>query len=55
MNKNTIYLGIDISKLVFDVFFSTGEFHQFENNGNGFKQFSKLLNKDCHCVMEATG
>ena len=26
MNKNTIYLGIDISKAVFDVFISSGEF-----------------------------
>ena len=55
MNKNTIYLGIDISKSVFDVFISSGEFHQFENNPKGFKQFLKLLTKNCHCVMEATG
>jgi transposase len=55
MNKNTIYLGIDISKAVFDVFVSSGEFYQFENNKAGFKKFFKLLSKDCHCVMEATG
>lgn len=55
MNENTIYLGIDISKLVFDVFISTGEFHQFENNQKGFKEFLKLLNTNSHSVMEATG
>ena len=55
MNKNTIYLGIDISKAVFDVFISSGEFHQYENNKAGFNKFLKLLNNSCHCVMEATG
>jgi len=55
MNKSTIYLGIDISKSVFDVFVSSGEFYQFENNKVGFKKFLKILNEDCHCVMEATG
>ncbi|MCH2225979.1 MAG: transposase, partial [Crocinitomicaceae bacterium] len=55
MNKNTIYWGIDISKAVFDVFSSSGEFYQFDNNKDGFKKFFKILSQDSHCVMEATG
>ena len=55
MKEGTIYFGIDISKDVFDVYNSGGEFHQFENNVSGFKKLSKLLNSESHCVMEATG
>lgn len=55
MKKITIYFGIDISKDVFDVYSSKGEFWQFSNNVKGFRKFLKLLNEMSHCVMEATG
>jgi transposase len=55
MNKGIKYFGIDISHLVFDVTDSDGNYHQFKNNGMGFKKFLKLLDIDSHCVMEATG
>lgn len=55
MNKGIIYFGIDISKDVFDVMDSSGNYFQFENDSNGFKKFVKLLSKKSHCVMEATG
>jgi len=55
MTKGIKYFGIDISKLVFDVTDSDGDYHQFKNNALGFKKFVKLLNCNSHCVMEATG
>jgi transposase len=55
MNKDMKYFGIDISKDVFDVTDSKGNYHQFENNPKGFKKFVKLLDNSSHCVMEATG
>ena len=55
MNKDIKYFGIDISHLVFDVTDSDGNYYQFKNNEFGFKKFSKLLNENSHCVMEATG
>ena len=55
MNKDKIYYGIDISKLVFDVTDSAGNYYQFSNNGIGFKKFLRVLNTGSHCVMEATG
>ena len=55
MNKITTYFGIDISKAVFDVYNSKGEFYQFSNDVKGFKAFLKLLCQQSHCVMEATG
>ena len=55
MNKDKIYFGIDISKSVFDVTDSLGNYHQFENKVSGFKKFVKQLNSTSHCVMEATG
>jgi len=54
MNKDIKYFGIDISHLVFDVTDSEGNYYQFKNNGSGFQKFSKLLDLDSHCVMEAT-
>ena len=50
-----IYFGIDISKDVFDVMDSNGNYFQFTNDFKGFKKFVRLLNKNSHCVMEATG
>ncbi|GAA3793241.1 IS110 family transposase [Corallibacter vietnamensis] len=55
MNKDIKYFGIDISYLVFDVTDSDGNYYQFKNNEFGFKKFTKLLNENSHCVMEATG
>lgn len=48
-------VGIDISKLTFDVWSEDTGHLQFSNDKEGFKTFKKLLNKDDHCVMEATG
>jgi transposase len=55
MNKDMIYFGIDISKDVFDVMDSNQTYYQFTNDYKGFKKFVKLLDKESHCVMEATG
>ncbi|MDX2360662.1 MAG: IS110 family transposase [Crocinitomicaceae bacterium] len=48
-------IGIDISKLTFDVFSEELGHEQFSNDKEGFKAFKKTLNKQDHCVMEATG
>lgn len=58
MEKTFIYVGIDISKLTFDVAIphsSTYQHHQFSNDTKGFRSFIKLLRSDCCCVMEASG
>ncbi len=55
MNKDIKYFGIDISHLVFDVTDSDGNYFEFKNNEFGFKKFTKLLDDNSHCVMEATG
>ena len=58
MEKSFTYVGIDISKLTFDVaLFKDGSYrhYKFDNQANGFKAFFKLLiTTDC-CVMEASG
>jgi transposase len=55
MNKGITYFGIDISPFVFDVTDSDGNYYQFNNNAFGFKKFTKLLDSNSHCVMEAIG
>jgi len=55
MTKDRQYLGIDISKDVFDVCDNTGKFYQFKNSISGFKKLGKLLGSNAVCVMEATG
>ena len=55
MNKSTIFIGIDISKDVFDIYGPTQGHHQFTNNVKGFRSFLKALGTDHWCVMEATG
>ncbi len=55
MNKDTTFFGIDISKDVFDVYDELGRFHQFKKNYSGFEKLEKILGKNSHCVMEATG
>lgn len=48
-------IGIDISKMTFDVYNEELGHEKFSNDKEGFKSLKKLLNKDDHCVMEATG
>jgi transposase len=55
MHKYTNIFGVDISKDVFDVMNTKGDYHQFSNDLNGFKKFSKKLTKQTLVVMEATG
>ncbi len=55
MSKNNKNFGIDISKDVFDVYNPEKGHWQFPNNQEGFKDFSKLISSDNHCIMEATG
>jgi transposase len=55
MNEITKFLGIDISKDVFDVSLADGRHVQFPNNREGFQQLGDLLDEGSHCVMEATG
>lgn len=55
MNKCKEIYGVDISKNVFDVMDSQGNYSQFKNDGSGFKDFLKALPLDALVVMEATG
>tara|TARA_R110002072_G_scaffold287067_1_gene452301 strand:- start:4316 stop:5272 length:957 start_codon:yes stop_codon:yes gene_type:complete len=48
-------IGIDISKLTFDVYSEELGHAQFSNDKDGFKAFKKLLKKEDLVVMEATG
>ena len=54
MSKCKEFLGIDISKDVFDVVDSSDNHHQYKNDLSGFKEFGKSLNENSHCVMEVT-
>jgi transposase len=55
MEQFTKFLGIDISKDVFDVCSADGKHHQFLNSTEGYLEFSRLLSQGSQCVMEATG
>lgn len=55
MNTYTDYLGIDISKLTFDVVNNSGKHSQYDNTKKGFSKFKRTINKDSLCVMEVTG
>ncbi|KOS05078.1 hypothetical protein AM493_02790 [Flavobacterium akiainvivens] len=58
MEKSFTYVGIDISKLTFDIaIFQSGkyQYYKFENETKGFKAFLKLLSASDCCVMEASG
>lgn len=60
MKKNTIYVGIDISKLSFDVAIENENgkyvYYKMSNNTEGFKKLFSLLDNEKHCcVMEASG
>jgi len=55
MNKNKHFIGIDISKKVFDVWSAELGHKQFTNNPDGFEKFMLHLDGSCWCVMEYTG
>src|SRR5690606_21783117 len=59
MKKSKNYVGIDISKLSFDVAVCQKEkynYYKFSNNTEGFEEFCRLLDKEASvCVMEASG
>ncbi len=55
MSTYTDHLGIDISKLTFDVVDQTGRHRQYDNTAKGFAQFKKTIGSNSLCVMEATG
>jgi transposase len=55
MSKCKHFFGIDISKDVFDVVDHLDNHFQFKNDVLGYKDFSKMLDEDSHCVMEVTG
>jgi len=52
------YIGIDISKDTFTVAYSPEKdttVREFQNTPAGIRKFIGTIDKDCHCVMEATG
>lgn len=55
MNKSTNFIGIDISKKVFDIWSDDLGHKQFKNTTEGFFKFSLLLDNSSWCVMEYTG
>lgn len=55
MSKVKEFIGIDVSKDVFDLYDSKGAFYQFKNSVSGFKKLLRLTTNSSHCVMEATG
>lgn len=59
MTKIKEFVGIDISKLTFDVGYPTAEgkyrHGKYENSKKGFEAFGKNLSDTCVCVMEASG
>jgi len=55
MNKNTKFIGIDISKETFDIWSEKLGYQKFQNNLAGFKNFIKSISDDTWCVMEYTG
>ena len=55
MNKNTHFIGIDISKSTFDVWNQSTGHDCYSNDVKGFRSFHSHLQDVSHCVMEATG
>lgn len=55
MSENSVSVGIDVSKDVFDTYCEATGHAQYSNNEAGFKAFTKSLGADAHCIMEATG
>ncbi|MGQ1910153.1 IS110 family transposase [Marinifilum sp. RC60d5] len=54
MNKNTHFIGIDISKKVFDIWSTKFEHKQFKNTPEGFAELHLFLSQKNWCVMEYT-
>ena len=55
MDKITNFIGIDISKKVFDVWSTDFGYKQFKNSTSGFLEFLAYLSNNSWCVMEYTG
>jgi len=55
MNKNTKFIGIDISKDTFDIWNKESGHKKFQNNLVGFKDFIKCIPDNAWCVMEYSG
>ena len=55
MDKYSKIYGVDISKDVFDIIDTQGNYYQFTNNTKGHKSFTKVIDKNSLIVMEATG
>jgi len=55
MDKNTNFIGIDISKNTIDVWLPAKGHFTLLNSKKGFKELLKLIETDDWCVMEATG
>lgn len=55
MNKYTNYVGIDVSKDSFDVYDAQQGYSKYANKLAGFRAFTKMLEQQDWCVMEATG
>ncbi len=55
MNKNSVILGIDISKETFDVYDEDKGHRQYSNDEKGFQSFHSSLEDGSCAVMEATG
>ena len=55
MNKNSVILGIDISKATFDVYDEDKGHGQYSNDEKGFRSFYSSLKEGSYAVMEATG
>lgn len=55
MNKNSVILGIDISKETFDVYDELNGHRRYINDTKGFRSFHSSLKEGSYAVMEATG
>ncbi len=55
MNKDSQYIGIDISMDTFSVSFADKQYAELANTGSGFKKLLKKLPEEAHVVMEPTG
>ena len=55
MNKNTHFIGIDISKKVFDVWSIKLGHRKLKNTSDGFYEFLLLIDSNSWCVMEYSG
>ena len=55
MSNYTDFIGIDISKLTFDVVNKDGKHSQYSNDDKGFKKFYKSIPEGSLCIMEVTG